>query len=35
MIHISKFLAATAIASSLFLAPAFAADTIKIGVAGP
>lgn len=35
MTQISKFLAATAIASSLLLAPAFAADTIKIGVAGP
>lgn len=35
MTQFSKFLSATAIASSLFLAPAFAADTIKIGVAGP
>jgi len=34
MIQTSKILAATAIASTLFLAPAFA-DTVKIGVAGP
>lgn len=35
MSYVSKFFSATAIASALLLAPALAADTVKIGVAGP
>lgn len=35
MKQILKLLAASVVASSVLLAPAFAADTIKIGVAGP